>query len=119
MDHCDNPAEDILEEDKLAVILNSWKNDYRQWMRPETLANTWEMNPQEWGRMLRRAFRSHLWQIAGSWEMAVFFIVAPFSNYNLEVFRYFSNQVASEWLYEEERNGRILKLSKDWVRWSV
>ena len=40
---CDHPDDDILEEDKLKVILDDWTNNYQQWMRPETLDRTWAM----------------------------------------------------------------------------
>ena len=89
--HCDNPAEDILAEDKVGVILNSWKDDYKQWMRPETLERTWNMTNQQWHQALRKAFRSYLFQMVGSYEMVVFFIVAPFTNENLCVFRECAN----------------------------
>ena len=114
--HCDHPAEDILEEDKVKVILDSWKDDYEQWMRPETLDQTWTMTWQNWHQTLRKAFRSHLFQIVGSFEMVVFFIVAPFSNDHLLVFHNFANQVASERVPLDERRRRILELSKDYVR---
>ena len=32
--HCNSPA-DIFDEDELKVILDAWKHDYEQWMRPE------------------------------------------------------------------------------------
>ena len=89
--HCENPADHIFEEDELEVILHEWKEDYQQWMRPEKLEKTWSMNPQEWHQFLRRAFRSHLFQFVGSYEMVVFFLVAPFNADNLEIFRYFSD----------------------------
>ena len=41
--HCNNPAQDILDENELKDILDDWKHDYRQWMRPETLKGTWHM----------------------------------------------------------------------------
>ncbi len=56
-------------------------------MRPETLNQTWGMTPQQWHVFLRRAWRTHLFQIVGSYEMAQFFVVAPFNNENLLVFR--------------------------------
>ena len=85
--HCNNPAEDILNEDKLKVVLNASKNNYEQWMRPETLNHTWEMTRQQWHLFLRKTFRSYLFQMVGSYEMALFFVVAPFNNENLFVFR--------------------------------
>jgi hypothetical protein len=87
--HCDGPAEDIVNEDKLKVILDAWKNDYEQWMRPETLSNMWHISNQQWHLVLRTAFRSHLFQLAGSYDLAVFFLVAPFNNDNLSIFRRF------------------------------
>jgi hypothetical protein len=96
--------------------VDGWKNNYQQWMRPETLDQTWAMTPQKWHQALRKALRSHLFQIVGSYEMVVFFIVAPFSNENLLVFRYFVNQVAWEQMPDEDRNGRILDLSKAYAR---
>jgi hypothetical protein len=107
VDHCDNPAEDILEDDKVKVILDSWKNDYEQWMRPETLDQTWNMTQQQWHQALRKAFRSHLFQMVGSYEIVVFFIVAPFSNDNLLVFRHFADEVTHE---------QVLERSKHYVR---
>ena len=116
VDHCDSPAEEILEEDKLKVILDSWKNDYEQWMRPETLDQTWNMTWQQWHQALRKAFRNHLFQIVGSYEMVVFFIVAPFNNDNLLVFRHFSDEVPSEEVADKKRKRCILERSKDYVR---
>ena len=106
--HCDNPAEDIVEEGKLKVILDSWKDSYEQWMRPETLDQTWNMTQQNWHQVLRKAFRAHLFQMVGSFEMAVFFIVAPFSNDHLLVFRHFATEALE--------SKQILARSKDYVR---
>ena len=53
----------------------------------ETLNKTWHMTPQQWHQSLRKAFRTHLFQFVGSYEMAIFFLVAPFNNENLLVFR--------------------------------
>ena len=114
--HCRHSADDILEEDTLKVILDGWKNECQQWMCPETLDQTWTMTQQNWHQALRKAFRSHLFQIVGSYEMVVFFIVAPFSNDHLLVFRHFANKVACELVPLNERHGRILDLSKAYVR---
>jgi hypothetical protein len=114
--HCRHSADDILEEDTLKVILDDWKDNYQQWMRPETLDQSWTMTPQIWHQALRKALRSHLFQIVGSYEMVVFFIVAPFSNDHLLVFRHFANQIACERVPDNKRNSRILELSKDYVR---
>ena len=73
-------------------------------MRPETLERMWNMTSQQWHQHLRRAFRSHLFQFAGSYEMVVFFTVAPFNNDTLQAFRHFADEVNS------------LERSKDYVR---
>ena len=56
-------------------------------MRPETLSETWGMTRQQWHLFLRKTWRTHLFQMVGSFEMALFFVVAPFNNENLLVFR--------------------------------
>ena len=99
--HCNNPAQDIVDEDKLKDILDDWKYNYEHWMHPETLNETWHMTRQQWHVFLRRAFRSHLFHITGSYEMTIFFLVAPFNNENLKTFRYFDGN---------------LEKSKDYVR---
>ena len=58
---------------------------------PRTIKETWDMKRQEWHQTLRKAFRSHLFQMVGCYEMAIFFLVAPFNNKNLVVFREFDN----------------------------
>ena len=83
-------------------------------MRPETLEQTWKMIWQQWHQHLRRAFRSHLFQFAGSYEMVVFFTVAPFNN-DLLVFRHFADQVLSEQFDDTERKRHTLE-RKDYVR---
>jgi len=101
--HCNNPAEDILDEAELKVILDAWKNDYEQWMRPEILNKSWSMTASQWQQTLRRAFRSHLFQMVGSYEMAIFFVVAPFNNENLLVFRHCDNLEESK-AYVRKKN---------------
>ena len=91
MTHCGIPAQDFLVEDKVRAIFESWKYGYEQWMRPETLQQAWNMTNQQWHQALRKAFRTYLFQMVGSYEMVVFFIVAPFSNENLLVFRQCDN----------------------------
>ena len=46
--HCDKTAEDILQEGELKSILDKWKDDYEQWMRPETFVEPYGMSPQQW-----------------------------------------------------------------------
>ena len=105
--HCNNPAEDIVNEGELEVILAAWKDAYRQWMRPETLNRTWRMTGQQWHLFLRKRWRAHLFQIVGSYEMAVFFVVAPFNNENLLVFREYHNlEERKACVRERRRNTR-------------
>ena len=44
--HCNNPAQDIVDEDKLKDIHDDWKYNYEHWMYPETLNETWHMTRQ-------------------------------------------------------------------------
>ena len=74
-------------------------NDYRRWMRPEKLKGTWHMTHQQWHQFSRKAFRSRLCHIMGSYEMAIFFIVAPFNNENLKTFKYFYGNLESSKYY--------------------
>ena len=106
--YCDNPAEEILEENKLKDILDSWKDEYEQWMRPETLEKTWSMNWTQWHVFLRTALRSHIFQFVGSYEIVIFFIVAPFNNDNLSIFRHVATRTTSK--------KDILQRCKDYVR---
>ena len=109
--------EGILQERDLKVVLDRWRADYRLWMRPETLRRSWDLTAQQWHQKLRTAFRSHLFQLMGSFELTVFFIVAPFNNENLEIFRYFEQQSLRYFADDDdERNGWILKQSKWYVR---
>ena len=85
-------------------------------MRPEIMDETRTMTTTQWHGKLCTACRSHLFQIVGSYEMVVFFIVAPFSNENFVVFRYYADQAASEQMPDEKTNGRNLDLSKAYVR---
>ena len=74
-------------------------------MRPETLNETWRMTDQEWHVFLRKTWRTHLFQMVGSYEMALFFVVAPFNNENLLVFRQCHNQEESkEYVRKRKRN---------------
>ena len=85
-------------------------------MLPEALERTWNMTRQQWHQHLRKAFRCHLFQFAGSYEMVIFFIVAPFNNDNLLVFHHFADEVPSEQVADKERKRCILERSKDYVR---
>ena len=88
--------------------LRDWTGDYEQWMHPQTLRDSWAASQQEWHQKLRRAFRTFLLQLAGSYEMTVFFPVAPFSGRNLELFR-------SSW-NSSVTSAEALKKAKDALR---
>ena len=103
-----DPSIDILSEEELGRALRDWKGDYEQWMHPETLRDSWAASQQEWHQLLRRAFRTFLFQLAGSYELTVFFLAAPFSGRNLELFR-------SSW-NSSVTNAEALKKAKDALR---
>ena len=84
---CNDSSIDILSEEELGRALRDWKGDYEQWMHPQTLRDSRAASQQEWHQILRRAFRTFLFHPAGSYELTVFFLVAPFSGRNLELFR--------------------------------
>ena len=84
---CNDSSIDILSEEELGRALNDWKDDYEQWMHPQTLRDSWGVSRQSWHQMLRRAFRTFLFHISGSYELSIFFLAAPFSGRNLELFR--------------------------------
>ena len=104
----------VLSEDELQVINTDWKDDYMRWMRPEKFEKIRRLNNQKWGRALRAAHRSYLFQMTGSFEMAMFFIVAPFNNENLAIFRY-CTELAWNGGHEEWKN-KGMQDSKDLVR---
>jgi len=114
--HCENPDDHICTESELDVILHEWKEDYNQWMRPESLEATWTMTWTQWHSTLRRRFRSQLFQFVGSYEMAVFFLVAPFNADNLFTFRYFSVKAERDIENKKKQNTRALEWSKSHVR---
>ena len=84
---CANPDVDILPEDQLSIVLNAWKDDYGQWMHPEKLRLSYSLSPQKWHQALRTSFRSHLFHLVGCYEMSLFFVVAPFTPDNLDLFK--------------------------------
>ena len=85
--YCRNPYESFVSEADLDDILRTWKFEYQQWMCPEVLQHSWNKTQRKLHEFLRSAFRNHLFKMMGSYEMAVFFIVAPFSIEHLLVFR--------------------------------
>ena len=104
---CNDSSIDILSEEELEDALRCWKGDYEQWMHPQTLRNSRKASPQQWHQTLRRTFRTFLFQLAGSYELTIFFLVAPFSGRNLEIFR-------SSW-HSSESSADALKEAKDAV----
>ena len=52
-------------------MLDEWKDDYEEWMRPESLQNAWLMKQQQWHQFLRKAFRTHLFQFVSCYGMAL------------------------------------------------
>ncbi len=116
MAHCENPDDHICTESELDVILHEWKQDFNQWMRPESLEAMWTMTWKLWHTTLRRRFRSQLFQFVGSYEMAVFFLVAPFNAENLSTFRYFSVKAERDIENKKEQKSMALAWSKSYVR---
>ena len=78
---CACPDNDILEEWELGWVLAAWKNNYYLWMAPE------DSSRQHRHGKLRTKFRTYLFQMAGSYEMVLFFLVAPFNNRHLQIWR--------------------------------
>ena len=105
---CTDSGSDILSEEELGRALSDWKGDYEQWMHPQTLRDSWAASQQEWHQFLRRALRTFLFHLAGSYELTIFFLAAPFSGRNLELFR-------SSW-NSSVTSAEALKKAKDALR---
>jgi hypothetical protein len=105
---CTNPDMDILTEDQLKIVLNDWKNDFGQWMHPQTLQLSHSSTPQQWHQTLRKSFRSFLFHLIGCYEMSIFFLVAPFTPDTLDLFQ-------SSWT-QSATNEKALAFSKRLVR---
>ena len=86
--HCNDPARDIVLKNVLKSMLDEWEDDYEEWMRPESLQNAWLMKHQQWHQFLRKAFRIHLFQFVGCYEMAVRMLIAPLNSETLSIFRW-------------------------------
>ena len=105
---CRNVDTDVLYEDQLADVIDDWKNDYLFWMHLETLDRSWGDTHQQWHLRLRKAFRAFLFQMVGCYEMSVFFLVVPFTDFYLQVFRH---------SWESSKTGQeALELSKRLAR---
>ena len=85
--YCKNANEDILEEWQLRKIMKQWRKDYRSWMYPESLIKYANSSSGEWREFVRSSLRTHLWRMSGSYEVTVFFIVAPFNDENFVLLR--------------------------------
>jgi hypothetical protein len=107
---CTHPNVDILNEDALQSVLNHWKNDYTHWMHPQTLQRSWDYTQQRWHQTLRKSFRSFLFHLVGCYEMTIFFLVAPFTPDNLDLFQ-------SAWV-KSTTNQEALTLATHLVRTS-
>ena len=105
---CANPSIDILSEGQLSAILTDWKNDYRQWMNSETLSQSYSLTNQQWHQLLRKTFRSFLFHLVGCYEMTIFFLVAPFTVDNLDIFK-------NAWQSVADR-ASALEIAKDYLR---
>ena len=73
--------------DRLNHVLHVWKQEYSRWMHPQQLERSWSLSDQQWHQLLRKAFRTLLFQLVGCYEMSICFLVAPFNARNLEIFR--------------------------------
>ena len=96
---CNNARVDILTETELGHALFDWKNDYLMWMHPQTLQHMRTATNQERHQILRRSFRTFLFHLSGCYEMTLFFLVAPFSCQNLEIFQ-------RAWLDDDSQNAK-------------
>ncbi len=85
--HCRDPASDVVQEKDLQSMLEECKNAYWVWMRPESIERTWKMTRQRWHQFLRTAFRAHLFQFVGCYEMTVCGLIAPLNSGTLKIFR--------------------------------
>ena len=74
---------DILSDEELGRASSDWKGDYKQWMHPKTLRDSWAASQQEWHQILRGAFRTFLFHIAGSYELTISFYRSSFQRSQL------------------------------------
>ena len=72
---------------RLPSMLKEWKDEYRVWMRPEALQDAEGMSKQQWHQYLRKAFRSHLFNFMGCYEMTMCFLIAPLNTETLKIFQ--------------------------------
>ena len=78
---------------QLADIIDEARSNYSEWMRPETMQAftydrySWKSYKQQWHQYVRSRFRAYLFELVGSYEMAVFFLVVPFNAEYLRIFQ--------------------------------
>ena len=77
-------------------------------MHPQTLRNSWGKSQQQWHLILRGAFRTFLFHLSGNYALTLFFLVAPFSSRNLDLYR-------SSWI-SSTTNAEALDLAKRLAR---
>ena len=79
----------VMTETELGNALNAWKECYSTWMHPESLAKAYEdrLPQNKWQQLLRKQFRSHLFDLCGSYELILFCLAAPFTIQNLNLFQ--------------------------------
>ena len=83
------PRDHVMSELELGDALRAWKECYLTWMHPESVAKAYEdrLTQNQWQQLLRRKFRSYLFHLCGCYELTLFFLVAPFTLQNVELFR--------------------------------
>ena len=81
------PRNHVMSELELGDALRAWKECYWTWMHPESVTAAYGLTQNQWQQLLRRNFRSYLFHLCGCYELTLFFLVAPFTLQNLELFR--------------------------------
>ena len=105
---CADAHVNVLSEDDLDLLLKAWKNDYWLWMHPSNIDESWNDTGNQWQQRCRKAFRTFIFHIIGNYEMVIFFLTAPFTSDNLDLFRRCWEQSSS--------NKEVLERSKRLVR---
>ena len=89
----------ILSNAQMKELLDQWKQEYWTWMHQNTQDQWHGTSRQQWHQIQRRAFRTHLWEIIGCYEMTLVFLHAPCNRKNLTIFK-------NEWrAWTEEETG--------------
>ena len=84
---CRHEQTHVLSDALFTTVRSSWETDCSSWMSKDTYDKWYEDSNQQWHQRQRRSFRSFLFQIMGCYEMALFFLVAPFAIESLELFK--------------------------------